>query len=150
MNLWTYHPSTFRLDNPDAKIDSTQGVYWNEDSLQYRKVLPRLQQLLGTDQFLWCCTTPGCFVRTTEEIDLVEWELVVPNSEIVAFYSVPVWEDIIYGRSSAWDDLVLEGLTEQRAATKDVGAWIRFPLRPDSITRFGPLPPLYPKFRLYR
>lgn len=150
MKLWTYHPSTFRLDDPNTKIDPTRGMYWKDDSLQYRKVLPRLQQLLGTDQFLWCCTTPGRFMRPTEEFDLAEWELAVPTSEILAFHRVPIWEDIVYGRGSAWDTLVFVGLGDEEAANTDVGAWIRFPLKPDSIIRFEPVPPLCPKSRLDR
>lgn len=145
MKLWTYHPSNFRLDDPNVKIDPTKGMYWNDESLQYQKVLPKLQQLLGTDQFLWCCTIPDCFDRMTEDDDLVEWELVVPIAEILSFHSVPVWEDIVHGRGCAWDSLVIGDLTEQEAGKKEVGAWLRFPLKPDSIERFGHLYPLYPK-----
>ncbi len=147
MKLWTYHPSTFTVDDPNGKIDSKRGTYWNDESLQYRTALPQLQQLLGTDQFLWCCTTTGCFVRTTEEIDLVEWELDVPTSEILAFYRVSVWEDIVHGRSAVWANLFIDNLSEVEAANRDVGVWIRFPLISGSVTRCAPLPPLYPKRR---
>ncbi len=137
MKLWTYHPSTFRLDDPEARIDPTKGLYWNDTTTRYRDVLPRLQVLLGTDQFLWCCTTKGCFIRPSKEIDLVEWELDVPPSEILAFYSVPVWEDIVHGRSEAWDNLVIKNV---QAANKDVDAFVRFPLKAGTLKCLGPLP----------
>jgi hypothetical protein len=127
MKLWTYHPITFRPDDPNVEIDPSKGMCWSMKSLRYREVLPRLHQLLGTDQFLWCWTTKDDFTRTSKEITImVEWELDVPLSEIWAFYSVPIWDDIVSGKSEAWETLVVP--KEGAVANKDLAAWIRFPL----------------------
>jgi hypothetical protein len=76
----------------------------------------------------------------SEEIDLVEWELVVPPSEILAFHSVPVWEDIVHGRGEQWQSLLVERTSDEMAARKDVDAWVRFPPKAGTINCLGPLP----------
>jgi hypothetical protein len=137
VKLWTHHPSAFRLDDLEARIDSTRGKYWKNKNLGYRDVLPKLHKRLGTDQFLWCCTAKGCFIRLSEGVDLIEWELAVPTSEILAFYSVPAWEDIIRGQCQAWDGLFIESV---QAGSEGVGAWVRFPPQVGTIKCLGPLP----------
>lgn len=130
MILWTHHPSSFRLDDPNLQIDHTKGKFWNSEQLgfRYREALPKLQLLVKTDQFLWCCTTRGCFVRTTEEIDLVEWELDVPASQVLRFHDVQVWEDIVWSRGDDWDSLLIDGAIADVAADKGIGALVRVPV----------------------
>lgn len=142
MKLWTHHPSTFRLNDPDQRIDWTRGDYWDTEmgGFRYLEVLPMLQVRLGTSQFIWCCTTRGEFIRTSTSIDLVEWELDVPFAEILAFYRSSVWEDILWSRSDNWDGLLLTGLSEAEAATPDVGALVDFPLRVGQMKCLGPVP----------
>lgn len=131
MNLWTYHPITFRPDNPNGTIDHTRGMCRGKE--RYPEVLRRLQDLLGTDQFLWCWTTRGS--RSSHGILFYEWELDVPLSEILAFYSVPVWEDIFNGRAEEWERLLVENT--RAVADENVAAWVRFPLRECSIRCLG-------------
>lgn len=141
MKLWTHHPSNFRIDDVTARIDATKGVYWKNNTLKYREALRRLQERLGTDQFLWCCTVRGLFVRTAEDIDLVEWELDVPLSEVLGFYSSPAWEEVIQGQEEAWDRLFLDRLSKEAGtASKEVDAWVRFPLKSGTAKCLGPLP----------
>jgi hypothetical protein len=131
MKLWTYHPITFRPDDPNGTIDHTRGMYWGKQ--RYRETLLRLRELLGTDQFLWCWTTRGS--RSSMEILLHEWELDVPLCEILAFYSVPIWEDIFNDRGEAWDCLLVENA--EAVADENLAAWVRFPLRECSIRCVG-------------
>jgi len=97
--VWTHHPHAFPLTAPDLVIDPTKGDNWNaKDPVyrdRYRRILRQLQELLGTTQFLWCCMEQGEFVRTTEEVDLVEWELDIPESHVTSLYRENVWEDLL-------------------------------------------------------
>ena len=94
-----------------------------------------MHKLLGTDQFLWCWTTRGS--RSFKEfcLLLLEWELDVPLSEILAFHSVPIWDEIVGGKSEAWDRLSIEKATA--VAEENLAAWVRFPLRDCSIRCLG-------------
>jgi hypothetical protein len=131
MKLWTYHSILFRLDDPDARIDPTQGPCWHLP--RYREALPRLHKLLRTDQFLWCWTTRG--IRASKGFPLVEWELDVPLSGVLGFHSIPVWNDIIEGKGEAWERLIVESAGANADAT--VGAWVRFPLKEGSVACLG-------------
>lgn len=140
MRLWTHHPSTFQVDDPHERIDRTLGEYWKDSmgpDFRYREVLPRLQNLVGTDQFLWCCTVRGCY-PVGETTDSIEWELNEPFSQILAFYRETVWLDIILGRGDDWDNLLIQGISEEEAADKDIGALVRFPVTGRPIRRLGP------------
>ena len=152
MKLWTHHPSDFLVDDRTLQLDHTKGGYWNSPDpdlrKRYREILPKLHDLIETDQCLWCCTVRGLFERMTEDVDLVEWELRVPFSQVHRFYSIPLWEDLIYTRTDSWDGLFLEELGEAEAEHKDVGALVQFhAFHPDWITCHGPPEPEYPKKR---
>lgn len=101
-----------------------------------------LFERLGSDQWLWCCTTRARYHRQTEQFDLVEWEINLPIEEVI-LTSSPVWEDIIYGRGDDWDSLILTGLTESEAANDNVVALVRFPVRAECLTCHGQLPAKY-------
>lgn len=145
ITLWTYHPSSFRLDDAGGRIDSSRGRYWNYHSpdrrVRYRLVLRRLQALIETDQFLWCCTTRGKYFRMTTAEDLVEWELDVPHSQVLRFYREAIWAGIIEGRDD-WSELFV---AEQpcRHERDEIGALVRFPMDNGSIKSLGPPPPKY-------
>jgi hypothetical protein len=145
VKLWTYHPSDFRLDDPAVNIDPSKGTYWSLETIRYREPLAKLQQLLKTDQFLWCCTTRDCFVRVSEEIDLTEWELTIPFCDVLGFYSVQAWEGIIQGQDNEWQNLLIENISEEAAASEGVGAWVRFPVPSEATKCLGPPQPVYPK-----
>ncbi len=144
MRLFTHHPSTFNLSDPNQRIDWTKGTYWRYDAkgFRYKEVLPILLERLGDDQFLWCCSRRATYPRTGESIDLVEWEINLPLSEIVLISS-PAWEGIVHSENDDWDSLILTGLTESEAASDDVCALVRFPVRPEALTCHGQLPARY-------
>lgn len=146
VKLWSHHPSDFRLETA-SNVDYKKGKYWNSNdpNLRYREVLPLLHGRVGTDQFLWCCAVRGEFQRTAEEIDLVEWELNVPRSAVLAFYRASIWEDIVWGRSDAWDELFTGTETEANVVSTKIGALVRFPLHPEWVTCHGPPPVRYPR-----
>jgi hypothetical protein len=85
MQLWTYHPGDFRIDAADLVIDPVRGYYWHYSApgFRYREMLPVLQRRFGTDQFLWCYSIRGEFIRASEDHDVVEWALNVPDSQIL-------------------------------------------------------------------
>jgi hypothetical protein len=125
MQLWTHHPHGFRLDSAHIVIDPTKGRYWRDNiaGLRYRDVLPKLQQLLGTRQFLWCYT-----IRTQpQNADLVEWELNLPESQILRFVHSWVWETIVWGNPDGWQNLFADGRPD---AGKDIHALVSWPLPP--------------------
>jgi len=137
MKVWTHHPSAFRIDDPNVVIDWTLGTYWRTMP-GYREALPILQRLLREDQFLWCCTKRGQFIRTTEDIDLVEWELTVNETDVLAYYHEPTWEELIRSRGD-WKSLLLPG------PCQDAGILAKCPPRPGIAVCLGPLPVKYPK-----
>ena len=128
--VWTFHPSAFQLDDPGTVLDPTRGTYWSQDYPPgYRKALSRLQEMLDTKSFLWCCMSWERYPRTSESIDLVEWELHVSPSEIVAFHDVQTWEDIIHKRSEDWDSLLVAEVGDPDQVT----TLVKFPLLPGVI-----------------
>lgn len=141
MRLWTHHPSTFDLSDQTLIVDWKKGMFWRkEDSVfRYRKTLPMLHKLVGTDQLIWCCTRRATYKRESEFIDLTEWEINLPIKDVI-LTSSPIWEDLIWSRSDDWGSLILKGLAESEAVSDSVVALVRFPIRPDCLTWHGPLP----------
>jgi hypothetical protein len=139
IRLWTHHPSGFKINAVDLAIDSTIGKHWRyqEAGFRYREVLPKLHQLLGTTQFLWCCTVRGQFIRPTEDIDLVEWELNVPVDQIL-FYDAYIWEDIVRSKSNDWENLFITGKPD---AGDGIHALVLLPLVPTWVKCHGQLRP---------
>ena len=155
MQLWTYHPSDFRVDDPDLVVDYTKGKYAEPSSqvngFRYREVATKLHKRVGTTQILWCFVERGRYVRVTEDVDkdVMEWELNVPLTQILAFYRVSVWEDIIWSRNDEWEHLVIAVEIEPPASRlSDLGALVRVPLSREWTTCHGHLPPKYPKTRV--
>ena len=152
MQLWTHHPSDFRVNDPDLVVDYTKGMYAQPsmqgiNGFRYCNVMPKLHTRVGTTQFLWCCTERGCYERVTEDVDkdLLKWELNVPLTQILHFHRVSVWEDIVWSRSDDWQDLLIEVGETERAANdlSDVGALVRVPLNRKWATCHGLLQPMY-------
>lgn len=149
MGLWTYHPSDFKVDDPNLKIDPSKGQYSNEGDPKfvdrYREILlPKLQQLVRTKQFLWCYTVPGQGIRASEDIDVVEWELDVPATQVLRRYDEKVWHEIYLGNDGDWDSLGLF-VSEAEPMGKDIGALVRVPLKEEWVTNHGQLKPMYPR-----
>ncbi|MFK8115680.1 MAG: hypothetical protein AB8B91_26025 [Rubripirellula sp.] len=127
IRVWTHHPSTFPITSPNLVVDATRSVYYR--SQEYRDAIHELHHhLKGETQFLWCLTARKTFERHSESIDLIEWELDVPASQILTFYREDVWEPIYHGRSHHWADL----LTDLPA--ENVGALVRVPIDPSWAT----------------
>ena len=109
MRLWTYHPPNYRIDDPGLIINPKLGPYWNEPLTPfYKKVLPRLHKMLSTDQFIWCCTVPNAWLPL-EGRPLWEWELSVPDSQIVGFIQEPIWDALVKGSRDVLEKVVLPG-----------------------------------------
>ncbi len=153
MQLWTHHPSVFRVNDPDLVVDYRKGEYakkntHDNEGFRYCNVLPKLHKLLETTQFLWCCKGRGCYPRVSEDLDkdLSEWELNVPLTQIVTCYSVSVWEDIVWSRSDDWKHLLIPVSEIEPAANdpSDFGALVRVPLNRKWATCHGLLQPIYP------
>src|SRR5260370_34317691 len=129
MQLWTYHPPEFRIDNPQLPgIDPTRGKYWSEPSLCYKAALRKLCEMVATEQFpLWCFTVPDCWILTPEAV--VEWELKVPQPQILAFIREPVWHEILCGRGGDWENVIV---TERPVnCEKNITAVVRCPRSPE-------------------
>ena len=141
MQLWTHHPSSFRLDALALQIEPEAGQYWThqDKNFRYREIARMLWESLGTNQFVWCCTLRGMFVRPTEDVDLVEWEINAPPATVIAYISSPVWENLVWSRSDRWDGLFIND--PPVLGHKDIHALVAIPLQPDCVRCHGQLPP---------
>jgi len=134
MRLWTYQPRGFRIDDPQLIVDPKQGSYWTDECwirARYRQMLPKLIKMVGTDQFLWCCTAYYTWFSIPGR-PVVEWELNVPRSQILAFIREPVWDAILKG-----DDRDLaSAVVVERPVQPDanVSALVRVPLLGEWVT----------------
>lgn len=150
MRLWTYHPNGFRIDDEEVVIDPTKGTYWNESlTPRYKEALPRLCEMLGLEKFpLWCFTTPGCWTAV-ENQPVVEWELSVPDWQILGFVRAPPWDDILKDKGDHWANVVVQ----ERPVKPDpyVSALVRVPLLPDweAVCRGWVVSPLWLKEALF-
>jgi hypothetical protein len=144
MQLWTYHPTGFQVDAADLIIDPARGQYWRHDEpgFRYQEVFPKLQKLVGTNQFLWCYTVRGQCIRVTEDMELVEWELNVQESHILRFFRSYVWEAIVRSKGDDWVNLFVSGKPE---AGQDIHALVVVPLPRGTAQSRGILRPLHSK-----
>jgi hypothetical protein len=140
MQLWTHHPSDFQLDARNLKIDPKRGQFWQmqHPEFRYRAMAARLWEMLGTDQFLWCCTIRGQFHRPSEDLDLVEWELNVPAQSIMVFLRVSVWKALIWGKRDSWDGLILKDSPDK--GHPDINALVAITLPRGCVHCRGQLP----------
>jgi hypothetical protein len=134
MRLWTHHSSDFLVDAPDLVVDPTQGRYWRGKfpDFRYRDVLPRLQNLVGTTQFLWCYTIR----EKPQDTDLVEWELNLSDSQILRFIRSWVWEGIVCSNPTDWGDLFV---ASKPNPGRDIHALVLVPLPRGTAKSYGQL-----------
>jgi hypothetical protein len=150
MQLWTYHPSSFCLDVLALQIKPGRGQYWThqEKNFRYREIARMLWESVGTNQFLWCCTLRGMFIRPTEEADLVEWEIKAPPAVVIAYISSPVWENLVWSRSDSWDGLFVND--PPMLGHKEIHALVAIPLPPACVKCHGQLTPQYTREHMER
>jgi hypothetical protein len=91
MRLWTWHTPDFSL--LEGSVDHSRSVYFQTHPgvpAAYRELAKRL----GTDQLVWCYTAPNQHHYIASD-NKVEWELDVPDGEIVALIDAVAWSRII-------------------------------------------------------
>ena len=89
---------------------------------------PKLWELVGTNQLLWCGTLRGVFSRGAEVTGLLEWKIAAPPARVIAFV-----------RTRAWDDLFVRDTPGQ--GDWGVRALVAAPLTAGCAVRYGPLAP---------
>jgi hypothetical protein len=141
MKLWTNHPRCFLIDKI-TEIDPTKSLWWTYDDpgFRYREVLPILWDKLKTKHFLWCASCQGEYYRTPDQNDLVEWELDVIPSSVLAFFDVGVWDKIVHSKSDDWTALFVTEIAE--SLPKHIGALVAVPLSVMAVRCLGPSPPV--------
>lgn len=71
------------------------------------EALTKLRKMLGIDQWpLWCCTVPGVWLPI-ESFPVDEWELNIPDSQIVAFIRELPWHAILKGTGDDWEKVIV-------------------------------------------
>lgn len=139
MKLWTYHPPDFRIDDPELHNDPSRGRWWNDPALCYESSLRRLCEMIGTDDFpLWCLTLPDSRSFSTYESKWsIEWELDVPEGEILAFINARPWDSILRQESHDWDNVIIK--EKPFSGHSDISAVTRLPLSPEcAVICHGP------------
>ena len=137
MQLWTLHPEELRIDDPDLVIDSSLGMYWNNPNeglrTRYREVLPLFQDQIGTDQLLWCCVERHKFTLG-RKVEIIEWELSIPDNSKARLFETQIWADILYSKTDDWDDLFVENIPTD---LKGISAVALLPLEENWIICHG-------------
>jgi hypothetical protein len=136
MKLWTYHPKNFVIDRHDLVIDAARGGFW-VSTAGYRLAAPRLWQLVKTNQFVWCCTVPNSFSRTSAQHDISGWEIDRAHVDVLAFIDAWLWEEIIAGREQDWDGLLID---EPDGGELGIHALVSVPMKSGAAVCHGPLP----------
>jgi hypothetical protein len=136
MQLWTYQPPDFPVDNLPLPLDPTQGRYWKTVA-RYRQLLPLLRERIGNRQVLWCYTIqPRC---PNDIVALVEWEIHAPPDAVVAYLDGWVWEGLVQGTTTDWTGLFIDEPPTQ--GQESIQALVSVPLPPGCVKRCRLLPP---------
>src|SRR6266446_6557293 len=133
--LWTYQTIGHSITGP---IDPSKGQYWKEQDYlpRYREAVSFIFKKFNTDQILWCCTIPDCWRRTGFE-DRCEWELNVPESQILAFVRESIWEPILKGGQGNLENVfITAGVI---VPDRDISALVQAPPLPRWIKCHGRL-----------
>lgn len=129
MKLFTHHKRAFRLDGAPEDYDPTKGMYWQMYPL-YREALVRLQGIIGTSKFLWCEVVPE-HTRTSENHDIVQWELEVLFGNILAFlHKRGNWHSLFQTKVPAsvdWDKLFCHPTEDEATDNRDLTCLVRYP-----------------------
>jgi hypothetical protein len=126
MQLWTFQPLGFPIDGPDLIVNPKLGSWWNDESrirAGYQEMLPKLISMLGTDRFLWCCTAYYKW-ETTPDRPVVEWEVNVPESQVLAYIREPLWDAILKGQGLDLASVIVSGPI---TPDKEISALVRWP-----------------------
>ena len=133
--LWTYQSVGHLITGP---IDPTNGYFWNaEDYLpRYREAENFIFEKFNTNQFLWCCTVSDCWPITNYQ-EYCEWELNVPESQILAFIRESIWDPILRGEPENLENVFVTG--RPIIPHRDISALVKAPPSPKWIKCHGKL-----------
>lgn len=110
VQLWSYHLSDFSLIK--GCVDPEKSGH----ARRYRAAYERLWGILGTAQFIWCCTSRECWRRQS---GYCEWQLEVPQNQILRIVDCMVWNGILGTRAEPPRPLRTELLVEAMAEFPD-------------------------------
>lgn len=107
MKLWSWQERSF--DPTRDRVDLTRSRHFNNKKIQHiQEGYAILRELIGSDQILWCYSSRnGYLLRRKKKTDLVEWELEIAQSDILAFVDEVRWERLIQGTPYYPHDLKL-------------------------------------------
>lgn len=97
MKLWSWQTPDFSL--VDGTVDHTRGEYYR-DTQNVPEAYDKLSQLVGTEDWIFC------YIRRNDHSDppsggnRCEWELDIPQDEILRFLDDVVWNSILDIRCS--------------------------------------------------
>lgn len=121
MKLWTWHKHRFSLI--DGCVDHERSEYV-QTVPGVRQAYRELAYHIGTDQIIWCYTSPVQYIQLSCHTE-VEWVLDVPSKQILRFVDDIIWNRII-GRRCAllplmrfqWKDEALRRFPHDPAARR--------------------------------
>ena len=87
MKVWTSHPGSLNLVDPNLVLDASKGRYFYDTryGLRYADMRSRLVHLLPTDQFLWCVTNQENISCPEDAPGSLEWELDIDPGKVLGF-----------------------------------------------------------------
>lgn len=92
MRLWTCHTPEFSLT--EGRVNYKLSPYYRDpDVPNFDIAMPRLWEILGTDQLVWCCVKRDQHSQTSTP--RVKWEVEVPECGILRFVDDHVWNRIL-------------------------------------------------------
>ena len=124
--LYTWHSDAF--DITCARVDRERAPY-GQSVGDYLVKVSALDQLAGTDQYLWCFLDPAQH-RVFEICKPVEWMLHVPDGAILGYVDNAKWESYLWTGGSlqgAYQKTPFQGI--------DQSALVRCPVDRGFVTR---------------
>jgi hypothetical protein len=141
VSAFTVQSAKADLSQPAFEYLAERGDYWqNGDgspmiALRYKEVLPIVRRHFEVHQILWCWYTLQGWMRTGK--DEVAWRIELPESSILACFSICRWDKALREAAGAPFDLSRMFATPEDDPIKDkYQVLIPWPLPPDcKITR---------------
>ena len=133
MELYTWQGKNHSLV-AGPPIDPRKSSYSDGSVTDYPEKCANLFELLGEDQVIWCFNSRWgtCYA---EECSLIEWELDIPESKVLAAISSNHWKEIIENRKQiehvGRDELIW---TPDRAAESGATPLLKYPIDESWVT----------------